>query len=102
MDLPLLAAACWHRLRGAGQGGRRLLEEAMACIAAYRWPGNVRELQNEILRMVALATTPLLGADLLSPRAATPVGETPAEDFAWAAGLAAASRSAWSSSKCMC
>jgi DNA-binding NtrC family response regulator len=37
-------------------------------MAAYRWPGNVRELQNEILRMLALADTPKLGADLLSPR----------------------------------
>ncbi len=60
----------------------------MACIAAYRWPGNVRELQNEILRMVALATTPLLGADLLSPRVLrTPVGETPAADWPGPIGL---------------
>ena len=30
--------------------------------------GNVRELKNEILRMVALANGPKLGAELLSPR----------------------------------
>ena len=89
MDLPLLAkcllASSCAALGKAVDGFSR---EAMACIAAYRWPGNVRELQNEILRMVALTTTPLLGADLLSPRVLwTPVGETPAEDFAWAAGL---------------
>ncbi len=41
---------------------------ALAGMLAYHWPGNVRELQNEILRMVALADTPLLGAELLSPR----------------------------------
>lgn len=41
---------------------------ALAGMLAYHWPGNVRELQNEILRMVALADTPLLGVELLSPR----------------------------------
>ncbi len=89
MDLPLLAnrllASSCSALGKSVEGFSR---EAMACIAAYRWPGNVRELQNEILRMVALATTPLLGADLLSPRVLrTPVGETPSADFAWADGL---------------
>ena len=68
--------------------------EALASIAAYRWPGNVRELQNEILRMVALSTTPqVLVLDLLSPRVLrTPVGEFdastshPGDELAWAAG----------------
>ena len=89
MDLPLLAKCLLASSCAAlGKPVDGFSREAMACIAAYRWPGNVRELQNEILRMVALTTTPLLGADLLSPRVLrTPVGETPAEDFAWAAGL---------------
>ena len=89
MDLPLLARRLLDSsCQGLGKSVDGFSKEAMACIAAYRWPGNVRELQNEILRMVALATTPLLGADLLSPRVLrTPVGETPVADFAWADGL---------------
>jgi len=69
MDLPLLAG---HLLKTSCQSldktvegfGPGLLEQ----IAAYPWPGNVRELQNEILRLVALADSPLLGAEQLAPR----------------------------------
>jgi two-component system response regulator HupR/HoxA len=69
MDIPLLAG----RLLDASQKflGKSVAgfsTEALACLAAYPWPGNVRELQNEILRMLALADTPQLGADLLAPR----------------------------------
>ncbi len=89
MDIPLLA----QRLLDAACAalGRRLegfSAEALACLAAYRWPGNVRELRNEILRMVALADGPRLGADLLSPRVLrAPVGETQAAELAWLASL---------------
>ena len=69
MDLPLLAA---HLLavtaRTLDKPVDSIDEAAMRSLAAYHWPGNVRELQNEILRMVALADTPRLGPDLLSPR----------------------------------
>jgi len=89
MDLPLLA----HRLlvsscNALGKPVESFSNEAIACIAAYRWPGNVRELQNEILRMVALSSTPQLGAELLSPRVLRrPVSETSGPDLAWASGL---------------
>ncbi|UCV03496.1 sigma-54-dependent transcriptional regulator [Dechloromonas denitrificans] len=69
MDLPLLAR---HLLqtsaRALDKAADGFSEAALAGLSAYRWPGNVRELQNEILRMVALADSVLLGADLLSPR----------------------------------
>ena len=89
MDLPLLAqrllASSSRALEKPADG---FTTEAMACISAYRWPGNVRELQNEILRMVALADAPKLGADLLSPRVLrTPVGDVQEEELAWLAGL---------------
>ncbi len=77
MDIPLLAG----RLLEASQKVLGKLvdgftTEALACLAAYPWPGNVRELQNEILRMLALAESPRLGADLLAPR----ILRTPAVD----------------------
>jgi two-component system response regulator HupR/HoxA len=93
MDLPLLARRLLDSSCNAlGKPVEGFTNEALACIAAYRWPGNVRELQNEILRMVALSTTPQLGADLLSPRVLrTPVGDfdeaRPDDELAWAAGL---------------
>ena len=85
MDLPLLAGRLLETAsRALGKTADGFSNEALACIAAYRWPGNVRELQNEILRMVALADSLLLGADLLSPRVLrTPVGESAEAELAW-------------------
>ncbi len=77
MDISLLAARLLDAAQKAlGKKADGFTGEALACIAAYRWPGNVRELQNEILRMLALADSPLLGADLLAPR----ILRTPAFD----------------------
>ncbi|MBS1144839.1 MAG: two component, sigma54 specific, transcriptional regulator, Fis family [Proteobacteria bacterium] len=89
MDLPLLAASLLESsCRALGKTVAGFSSEALACLAAYRWPGNVRELQNEILRMVALSTTPQLGAELLSPRVLhRPVAGGPAAEQAWTAGL---------------
>ncbi|HXE37873.1 MAG TPA: sigma-54 dependent transcriptional regulator [Azonexus sp.] len=69
MDLPLLARRLLESsARSLDKAIDGFTDEALAGLAAYQWPGNVRELQNEILRMVALADTPKLDADLLSPR----------------------------------
>jgi two-component system response regulator HupR/HoxA len=89
MDLPLLARRLLDSSCSVlGKPVEGFSNEAIACIAAYHWPGNVRELQNEILRMVALSSTPLLGAELLSPRVLRrSVDENPSPDLAWASGL---------------
>ncbi len=89
MDIPLLAERPLEASQKAlGKNCEGFTGEAAACIAAYRWPGNVRELQNEILRMLALAETPRLGAELLSPRVLrTPVGETQAAELSLLAGM---------------
>ncbi|MBW7901395.1 MAG: sigma-54-dependent Fis family transcriptional regulator [Rhodocyclaceae bacterium] len=89
MDIPLLAERLLEASKKAlGKDCAGFTGETAACIAAYRWPGNVRELQNEILRMLALAETAKLGADLLSPRVLrSPVGETQAADLSLLAGL---------------
>ena len=39
--------------------------DAMKALMDYDWPGNVRELENAVERAVVLATTPVLGPDLL-------------------------------------
>ena len=42
--------------------------DALNLLTRHAWPGNVRELQNEIRRALALGDSPVLGAELLSPR----------------------------------
>ena len=94
MDFPLLADRVLDSSCSAlGKTVTGFATDALAALATYDWPGNVRELQNEILRMVALANGPKLGAELLSPRvlrapAVNRVG--PAE--VWAGGLAGSLR----------
>ena len=69
MDIaPLAQALLDQGRRDLGIAIEGFTEEAMASLCAYRWPGNGRELKNEVLRMLALADGPRLGADLLSGR----------------------------------
>lgn len=69
MDIPLLAQQLLARAISAlGKRVEGFSAEALACMRAYHWPGNVRELQNEVLRMLALGSGAVLGAELLRPR----------------------------------
>ena len=90
MDFPLLADRVLDSSCSAlGKTVTGFATDALAALATYDWPGNVRELQNEILRMVALANGPKLGAELLSPRVLrvpAPTRVEPAE--AWTDGFA--------------
>ena len=66
-DVPLLARAILtDSMKELGKKVRGFSDEALACMQAYHWPGNVRELQNEIKRMLVMATGDYLGAELLS------------------------------------
>jgi len=69
MDIPPLARKLLEKAMSAlGKSVDGFTDEALQCLRAYHWPGNVRELQNEVLRMLALGSGRLLGAELLSPR----------------------------------
>lgn len=69
MDIPILAQ---HFLaqssRSFDKPARGFSDEAMTALVHWHWPGNVREMQNEIRRMLVLAETDVLGAELISPR----------------------------------
>ncbi len=68
-DIPLLARALLdNAMKELGKKVKGFSDEALHCMQAYHWPGNVRELQNEIKRMLVMATGDYLGAELLSPQ----------------------------------
>lgn len=64
---PLAIAILNEAMAELGKRVKGVSEEALKCFEAYQWPGNVRELQNEVKRMLVLATDDYLGADLVSP-----------------------------------
>ena len=71
-DIPLLVEHFLGRAaRDVARGApvKRLTEEALRRMLAYRWPGNIRELENEVERLVVLSgREEAIGAELLSPR----------------------------------
>ena len=50
----------------------KLANKTAKILQAYAWPGNVRQLKNVIERMVVLARTDTLTADLLPPEILQP------------------------------
>jgi DNA-binding NtrC family response regulator len=65
-DIPLLVD---HFLRKFSEENNRpglqFTAEAMKVLMDYDWPGNVRELENAVERAVVLASSPVLGPELL-------------------------------------
>lgn len=56
-DVPLLAESLLGRAsREAGKPAPELPHEVQAALARHNWPGNVRELENEMRRLVVLAS----------------------------------------------
>ncbi len=49
-----------------GRGPMELSPEALDILVRYPWPGNVRELENEVERVVALASNPVIRPEDLS------------------------------------
>jgi two-component system response regulator HupR/HoxA len=68
-DLPLIAEAVLDRAMEAhGAHVDGMTRETLALLAGWRWPGNIRELENEITRMLVMATGHKLTPDLVAPR----------------------------------
>jgi len=66
-DIPLLADQFLRSLTvKTGKKVNRFSSEAMEELMAAQWPGNIRQLLNAVEQAVALATTPVIPADLLS------------------------------------
>ena len=87
-DIPVLAQSLLQEaMRTLGKAVRGITREALACLQAYDWPGNVRELQNEIKRMLVLAPTDHLGAELISPHILRGTTEEAAEALELLAGI---------------
>ncbi|TPV95117.1 MAG: sigma-54-dependent Fis family transcriptional regulator [Myxococcales bacterium FL481] len=64
-DIPALVR---HFVRSScrthGLAERRIDDDALAALTAYRWPGNVRELRNIVERMVVLSDSHLTRTDV--------------------------------------
>lgn len=81
-DIPALARAILDdAMAQLGKRVKGFTHEAIACLQNYDWPGNVRELQNEIKRMLVLAESDLLGAELISSRVLHAAPEEMAPDM---------------------
>ena len=65
-DIPLLAEYFVETLSaGSDKPAKKFTPEAMQTLVDAAWPGNVRQLYNVVEHAVALATSPLISADLL-------------------------------------
>jgi DNA-binding NtrC family response regulator len=65
-DIPLLAQHFLDELERVEKESKRLGDDALALMRAYRWPGNVRELRNVVQSGYILAAD-VISADSLPP-----------------------------------
>ena len=73
VDLPELVKCFLAEAAGARNGAtpREASPALLQVMARRSWPGNLRQLKNEVLRLDALATQPLIGPDLLGAEEVT-------------------------------
>jgi DNA-binding NtrC family response regulator len=77
-DIVDLASHFLRKHAPAGGEPYRIAPELAHGLQSHNWPGNVRELENFIRRSLALSTSRVLGAELLSYLEPSPDGERPA------------------------
>ncbi len=69
-DIPLLVDHFLKKYSAENsREGLSFSPEALKVLMDYGWPGNVRELENAVERAVVLASSPVLGPDLLPEQA---------------------------------
>jgi two-component system nitrogen regulation response regulator GlnG len=73
-DIPLLAEHFLARAEREGLQRRRMAQDAMALVRAYRWPGNVRQLENTLRRLAVTA----LEVEITRAEVEAVLGSTPA------------------------
>jgi two-component system, NtrC family, nitrogen regulation response regulator GlnG len=73
-DIPALVRHFTAQAVQEGLPFKRLDEEAMERLRAYRWPGNVRELENLVRRLSALYSQEVIGAAIVEAE----LGDVPA------------------------
>ena len=65
-DIPLLVSYFLERIaRESGQQRHIYAPEAVEVLVSADWPGNVRQLENVVRQNVALATSPIISAELV-------------------------------------
>lgn len=65
-DVPLLVSYFLERIaRESGQQRHIYAPEAVEVLVSADWPGNVRQLENVVRQNVALATSPIISAELV-------------------------------------
>jgi two-component system, NtrC family, response regulator GlrR len=66
-DIPLLAAHFLEKIARANNESPRIYApEAVELLVAADWPGNVRQLENVVRQNVAVATSPIISAELVN------------------------------------
>ncbi|MBN4076961.1 sigma-54-dependent Fis family transcriptional regulator [Mariprofundus ferrooxydans] len=87
-DIPLLARSLLEQaMAELAKKVSGFRDETLVCMQAYHWPGNVRELQNEIKRMLVIATGDWLGAELLSPQVLRAAPQEDEAELTWLTAL---------------
>jgi two-component system response regulator GlrR len=65
-DIPLLASHFLEKIaQAAGEQRKIYAPEAVEMLVAAEWPGNVRQLENVVRQNVAVATSPIISAELV-------------------------------------